>query len=142
MYQPTDWKDRVVEKPRTFTVTNNPDGTITLAPSPGTVVEEGTPVNAVNLNQISQALFDAYYQAPFLETATTELIYDAGNLVRVDESVASVLRRRTALSYSGSDLSTVNVKIYDEDGATLVEEYTDTLNYSGGNLVSVGRVVA
>lgn len=99
-------------------------------------------ISALRLNEISQALFDTYYQAPFLENATTELIYDSGNLVRVDESVASALRRRTVLSYSGPDLSTVNVKIYDEDGVTILEEYTDTLIYDSGNLVSVGRVVA
>lgn len=44
------WKDRVVEKPRTFNVQNNADGTITLIPAPGQIVEPGTPVNATNLN--------------------------------------------------------------------------------------------
>jgi len=32
----------------------NPDGTVTLTPAPGTVVQEGTPVNAANLNKIEQ----------------------------------------------------------------------------------------
>lgn len=53
-YTPTEWKDRVVEKPRTFNMQQNPDGTITLIPAPGTVVQEGTPVNAANLNKIEQ----------------------------------------------------------------------------------------
>lgn len=53
-YTPTEWKDRVVEKPRTFNMQNNPDGTVTLTPAPGTVVQEGTPVNAANLNKIEQ----------------------------------------------------------------------------------------
>ena len=35
------WKDRAVEKPRTFTIQNNPDGTVTLIPAPGTIVEPG-----------------------------------------------------------------------------------------------------
>lgn len=56
-YEKTNWQDRVVEKPRTFTVTNNPDGTITLAPAPGTVLQEGTPVNAGNLNKIEGGIF-------------------------------------------------------------------------------------
>ena len=55
-YQPTVWKDRVVEKPRTFDVTNNPDGSITLEPKPGTIIEEGTPVNAANMNKLEQGL--------------------------------------------------------------------------------------
>lgn len=55
-YEPTLWKDRAVEKPRTYTLQNNPDGTVTLVPSPGTIVEVGTPVNANNLNKLEQGL--------------------------------------------------------------------------------------
>lgn len=55
-YEPTIWKDRVVEKPRTFNIVNNPDGTVTLVPALGVVVEEGTPVNAANLNKLEQGL--------------------------------------------------------------------------------------
>ena len=50
------WKDRIVEKPRTFNIQNNPDGTITLVPNPGAIVEEGTPVNATNLNGLEDDL--------------------------------------------------------------------------------------
>jgi hypothetical protein len=52
VYIPTDWKDRVVEKPRTYTLVDNGDGTVTLTPAPGTVVQEGTPVNAANLGNL------------------------------------------------------------------------------------------
>lgn len=46
------WEDRIVERPRTFSKIDNPDGTITLIPSPGQVIHEGTPVNAENLNAL------------------------------------------------------------------------------------------
>jgi hypothetical protein len=55
-YTPTEWQDRIVEKPRTYHVQNNPDGTITLIPAPGTVIQEGTPVNAANLQPIEDYL--------------------------------------------------------------------------------------
>lgn len=55
-YSKTEWKDRVVEKPNTFSVTQHSDGTITLIPAPGQVVERGTPINATNLNKIENAL--------------------------------------------------------------------------------------
>ena len=55
-YSKTDWRDRAVERPRTYRVTNNPDGTITLSPEPGTVYEPGTPVNALRLNNIESGL--------------------------------------------------------------------------------------
>ena len=35
---------------------NNPDGTVTLIPAPGTIVEPGTPVNAANLNGLEDDL--------------------------------------------------------------------------------------
>ena len=36
-YTPTDWKDHVVQRPKTFEVKKNADGTLTLVPSPGDV---------------------------------------------------------------------------------------------------------
>lgn len=50
------WQDRIVENPRTFTVQNNADGTITLIPAPGQIIQAGTPVNAANLNGIETDL--------------------------------------------------------------------------------------
>lgn len=67
------WQDRIVEKPRTFTVQNNADGTITLIPAPGTIVQAGTPVNAVNLNGIESDLAEkaSTAQGTFTDTTTS-----------------------------------------------------------------------
>jgi hypothetical protein len=46
------WVDQDVERPKTYEVTNNQDGSITLTDSFGLVTELGTPVNAVNMNHI------------------------------------------------------------------------------------------
>jgi hypothetical protein len=62
-YTPTTWKDRAVEKPRTYTMQENGDGTVTLIPTPGTVYEGGTPVNAGNLNHIEQGIAAALPKA-------------------------------------------------------------------------------
>lgn len=51
-YTKTDWKDRVVEKPLTFTMQDNGDGTVTLIPAEGTIVDPGTPITATALNKI------------------------------------------------------------------------------------------
>ena len=58
-YVPTNWKNREVERPRTFTVIENSDGTITLVPAEGTVTEQGTPIVAVNMNKIEQGIVNA-----------------------------------------------------------------------------------
>ena len=56
-YTPTNWKDRDVENPRTYTARQNEDGSITFFDAPGTINEAGTPVNAVNMNKIEEQLY-------------------------------------------------------------------------------------
>lgn len=59
-YTPTDWKNREVERPRTFRLQDNPDGTKTLIPAEGNVIEPGTPIIAENMNKIEQGIKDAH----------------------------------------------------------------------------------
>lgn len=59
-YALTDWKNREVEKPRTFQLQNNPDATVTLLPKEGNVIEAGTPIIADNMNKIEQGIKDAH----------------------------------------------------------------------------------
>lgn len=51
-----NWKDRRVERENTFTLLHNNDGTITLIPVTGEIYEQGTPLNAVNLNTLNSAI--------------------------------------------------------------------------------------
>ncbi|OQB11165.1 MAG: hypothetical protein BWY15_02485 [Firmicutes bacterium ADurb.Bin193] len=56
-----EFKDRIVEFPNRYSLTDNGDGTYTLIPFPGEVSEEGTPINAGNMNEIvsrHNALYD------------------------------------------------------------------------------------
>lgn len=55
-YTKTEWKDRTVENARTFTMTENDDGTVTLEEAPGEVYEAGTPLNAENMNHIEDGI--------------------------------------------------------------------------------------
>lgn len=71
-YTKTVWKDRVVEKPRNYTKTDNADGTITLTPSPGVVTEAGTPIIAASLNNMDQGIFDAHTQLADKASKTVE----------------------------------------------------------------------
>ena len=50
------WVDQDVERPKTYEVTNNEDGSITLTDSFGLVTELGTPVNEVNMNHIEDGI--------------------------------------------------------------------------------------
>lgn len=58
-YTPTTWLDWLVQYPDRFRITDNGDGTVTIAPEPDTIYEAGTPANAANLNKIEQGIADA-----------------------------------------------------------------------------------
>lgn len=73
-YEKTNWQDRIVEKPLTYNVQNNPDGTVTLVPSPGIVTQEGTFTNAARMNRIENELVDQNYQIPVVVGSQIQLI--------------------------------------------------------------------
>lgn len=54
-YTKTIWKNRQVEHPRRYTLVNT-DGKTILSPEPGTVFEEGTPLNADNMQHIEDGI--------------------------------------------------------------------------------------
>lgn len=93
-YTKTIWLDQVVQKPRTYTVVNNPDSTITLQDSFGTVTELGTPVNAANLNKIEDKLFE-------LDGRTVDL----SGLANTNLSNLSLATALTNLGFAGQSLS-------------------------------------
>ena len=56
-YEKTIWKDHIVEKPRTYRqIINEDDGTIQLDPVTGDIIQQGTPVNAKNLNHLEEGV--------------------------------------------------------------------------------------
>jgi hypothetical protein len=58
-YTKTSWKDRIVERPLTFSMQNNADGTVTLIPSEGTIIATGTPITATGLNNLEKQYDEA-----------------------------------------------------------------------------------
>jgi hypothetical protein len=58
-YTPTNWENREVERPRTYTFQNNGDGTTTLIPAEGNIISEGTPIVAENLNNMEEGIDNA-----------------------------------------------------------------------------------
>lgn len=55
-YSRTTWTNREVEKPRTYNLQDNGDGTTTLIPAEGNIISAGTPLTATNLNHIEEYL--------------------------------------------------------------------------------------
>ncbi len=84
-YTKTVWKDRVVQNPRTYTKTDNADGSITLTPKPGVITEEGTPISAANMNRLENAVENIDSQlGDITQTPTANKIPRANNLGKLD----------------------------------------------------------
>ena len=59
MYDLILWKNRRTEKSNTYEVTENKDGTITLTPVVGEVIEAGTSFNQTNMNHMDNGINEA-----------------------------------------------------------------------------------
>lgn len=62
MYSVLVWKDHSVTPGRTYTITQNNDGTITLTPA-GKVIQRGTNMSAVNFNNMEEGVLAANISA-------------------------------------------------------------------------------
>lgn len=63
MRQPIKWQDHVVEYPNRYKEVENGDGTIDLQKSPGEIVQQGTPMNATNFNNMDFGILEAMFSA-------------------------------------------------------------------------------
>ena len=70
-YTKNVWTDQQVERPRTYTVTENQDNTITLQDAFGVATDLGTPVNATNMNHIEEGIEQCYTDLVQRKSITT-----------------------------------------------------------------------
>ena len=52
VYFKEEWSDRTVERPLTYTLQSNGDGSTTLIPAEGSIISTGTPITATKLNHL------------------------------------------------------------------------------------------
>ena len=73
-YKRIKWQDHVVERPRTYTEVINADGSKTLTPAPGEVLQQGTPQSASNFNNAEEALVHYSIAFDWLATITASMM--------------------------------------------------------------------
>lgn len=79
-YEKIGWQDHIVEKPYTFLKKQNDDGTITLAPSEGEVLQQGTPVNSRTLGHMEDGIAYAVENTNMNADSITKLSVDVAIL--------------------------------------------------------------
>jgi len=98
-----EFKDRIVEFPNRYAMSDNGDGTYTLTPFPGEITEEGTPVNAGNLNEIvsrHNALYD-YINNPARGYQAFSGTLSANEVIDLTIPIKQGAKRGTAIVNSG-----------------------------------------
>ena len=111
--------------------------------------QESTVLNVDTLDTMDYGVLNSFYQteAMWLVDDSEEVItYDINdNITDIKlyeaASTTPVLRRHMAIGYTGDDITTLDMKVYEDDGTTLFLHYTDTLTYTSGNLTKTARTV-
>ena len=70
----------------------------------------------------------------FTNVTDTKLNYTDGVLTSVEEKIWLSMYKLSVLNYSSGVLTTVDVTVYDNDGVTILYQYSQTLNYIDGVL--------
>lgn len=136
-YTKTNWQDRQVEKPLTFTMSNNPDGTVTLTPAEGTVVNPGTPLSANNLNKL-----ETQYQEAFNEATNWAQSFGlGGNAKRLSSTDLNHLDVSGLYSISGTTINSplatagtwgyvIHIKFDDNNRKQMVFDFGSEYSYT------------
>lgn len=121
-YTKTTWTNREVENPRTFTLTENADGTVTLTPAEGEVFVAGTPIDAVYMNNIET-------QVEANDLAIQDKVNRAGD-VMTGNLEAQIINARTTLREAGVNL---NDKYVSDNIGKFIQSGTTSIACSSGN---------
>lgn len=73
------WVDRVVQFVRRFSATEDESGKITLSQEPGTVAQEGSPVNAERLNYMEAGIESAHVLADTANSSISQINANIGS---------------------------------------------------------------
>lgn len=123
-YVQNTWVDQDVERPRTYEVNTNQDGSITLIDSFGVVTELGTPVNATNMNHIEGGIAKLYEGVVLYDAAQT--FTNKSIVFFIDENNNVKVYRSLVNNNTGNPLTSA--------------EYWEEIKLGGGSAGGVGSV--
>ena len=134
MYKKTEWLDHVTQYDNRFREQNNSDGTISHIPVEGEVIQEGTPQNATNFNNIETGIFAANETAA--ELARVALQHDREINALSGETGTITLNNTSTYPFNNS-VKSVSLATPRDTGDYAVDVYVTAP--TDGN--RVGRIV-
>ena len=133
MYNRKFWQDHVTQYTNRFNETTNPDGTKNLIPVEGQIIQEGTPQNALNFNNIETGILSGNEQAAEL----TRITLQQGRTIKgIVGEVGSTILTNTLVYPFNNSIKTVSLA-QKRDTA----DYTVDVDASATVGGSIGRIV-
>jgi hypothetical protein len=121
-YSKRVWSDRTVERPLTYILQNNPDGTVTLIPSEGSIIQVGTPLTAANLNNMENGLADHDGR---IITAEGKIATNEGKIATSEGNISSLLSRMSGAE--GQLARKPNIYAEQGDGAFIMQRASNSI---------------
>lgn len=134
MYNRTNWRDHVTQYDNRFREQNNSDGTISHIPVEGEVIQEGTPQNATNFNNIETGVFSAHETAA--ENTRAALQHER-KINAISGEIAEITLNSTSAYPFNNSTKSVSLKKPRDTCDYTVDAYVVT----PANSASVGRIV-
>lgn len=127
----TFWQDHVTQFEDRFREINNPDGTITHTPVEGEIIQQGTPQNAANFNNIEENIIGA-----------GEIGAELARQMRLQRSALNMVRGETG---EITLRNTLNYPFNNSAASVALRETRDTTDYTvdvdTGAAGGMGRIV-
>ena len=102
-YNPTDWKDHVVQFPNRYRETTDEQGYVTHEEAPGEVIQQGTPMSATNFNKQEHGIAEALSMADIL---FSEMLLKLGHSEYTLDTLAAALKSGDLVAAKAAILNT------------------------------------
>ena len=145
-YEKTVWTDRLVERPRTFNLQQNADGSVTLNANEGEILEDGTPINAANMNKIENGIEEVASQ--MADLTYQELSSYASNIDDNGLYKTVTWKRKDGTIYAISTLlgtapyTQAKIDYYNDLGDAIIKSITWDLTYDDNEFIHEKVVTA
>lgn len=122
-YNMTNWKDQITQYPYKYTIINNSDGTVTLVPNNGTIIQAGTPIDAAHMNNMEQGIKNLYDNLDSIKVdLTSQNLNIIGLGIELETMKGSLL--------NGVNDDVVIEKFLDLSNVTIVSGSYDAINHN------------
>lgn len=139
MRDPINFLDHVVEHPGRFRETNLGDNLVQHDPSPGEIVQEGTPLNAANMNLLDTAALQGIMMGS-LNISFMKQLSDKVNAQEGDQFIVT-LTNNQQYPFNNSNQAAILPKSRNKKNYTVLTEIVSAVGGGVGEIVITNKLL-